>query len=174
MTKQADPRSMTRRELLASGTAFGAALVVGPGFVAHTGEAWAAEVAVLKPESFATLVQMARDIYPHDRLGDKFYAVVAKSHDTADAAPGIEEGIAALDAAAVAAGNPSYLATGWEIDRVALLRAIEGTPFFQSVRGGMMVSLYNNPDVWPEFGYEGESFSQGGYLERGFDDIDWL
>ena len=31
-----------------------------------------------------------------------------------------------------------------------------------------------NEDVWPIFGYQGESFSQGGYIERGFDDIDWL
>ncbi len=174
MTKQADPRSMTRRELLASGTAFGAALVVGPGFVAHTGEAWAAEVTALKPESFATLVQMARDIYPHDKLGDRYYAAAVKGHDTDDAAPMIEEGIAALNASAVAAGNPSYLETGWEIDRVALLRAIETTPFFQTVRGGLVVGLYNQQDVWPAFGYEGESYSKGGYLEHGFDDIDWL
>ena len=95
----------------------------------------------------ATLVQMARDIYPHDRLGDKFYAVVAKGHDTADAAPGIEEGIASLNALAVGAGAPSYAETSWEADRVALLRQIESTPFFQGVRGGMMVSLYNNPEV---------------------------
>ena len=54
------------------------------------------------------------------------------------------------------------------------MRQIESTPFFQGVRGGMMVSLYNNPDVWPLFGYEGESYSKGGYLEHGFNDIDWL
>ena len=27
-------------------------------------------IAYLKPETFATLVQMARDIYPHDKVGD--------------------------------------------------------------------------------------------------------
>ena len=29
-------------------------------------------------------------------------------------------------------------------------------------------------EVWPIFGYEGESYSKGGYIERGFNDIEWL
>jgi hypothetical protein len=174
MKQHPNPRQMTRRQLLSSGTAIGAALVAGPGFILHSAEAWASEVAHLKPESFATLVQMARDIYPHDGLADKYYAITMKAHDTADGAAAIEEGIATLNALAVSNGNPSYVDTGWESDRVALLKQIENTPFFGSVRGSMVVGLYNQPEVWPHFGYEGESFSQGGYIDRGFNDIDWL
>ena len=37
-----------------------------------------------------------------------------------------------------------------------------------------MVSLYNDSEVWDLLGWEGESFSKGGYLTRGFDDLDWL
>ena len=33
----------------------------------------------LKPETMATLIQMARDIYPHDQVPDKFYAIAVKS-----------------------------------------------------------------------------------------------
>ncbi|RVD73511.1 gluconate 2-dehydrogenase subunit 3 family protein, partial [Mesorhizobium sp. M4A.F.Ca.ET.029.04.2.1] len=62
----------------------------------------------------------------------------------------------------------------WEEQRVALLKDIESSPFFQTVRSGLVVSLYNQKDVWPIFGYEGESFSKGGYIERGFNDIEWL
>jgi hypothetical protein len=51
---------------------------------------------------------------------------------------------------------------------------MEGEPFFQSVRSGLVVSLYNQKEVWPIFGYEGESASRGGYIHRGFDDIAWL
>ena len=58
--------------------------------------------------------------------------------------------------------------------RVAILRDIETTPFFQAVRGDLVVSLYNQKEIWPIFGYEGESYSKGGYIERGFDDITWL
>lgn len=174
MSTQSELHRMTRRDLLARGSLFGASLVIGQGFIAHTSEAWAAEVAHLKPQTFATLVQMARDIYPHDRLSDRYYAAAVKAHDTEDGAAAIETGIATLDALAVGAGHPSYAQMGWEADRVALLRQIEATPFFQSVRGGLVVSLYNNPEVWPHFGYEGESYSEGGYIDRGFNDIDWL
>jgi hypothetical protein len=165
---------LTRREVLASGTLFGTALLIGPGFIAHPGEVWAAEVAVLRPATMATLVQMARDIYPHDRLADRYYAAAVKAHDTAEQQEMIESGVAALDALAVRRSRPSYAETGWEADRVAMLREIETTPFFQAVRGGLITSLYNNPEVWPHFGYQGESYSQGGYIDRGFDDIDWL
>ncbi|MFK7943095.1 MAG: Twin-arginine translocation pathway signal [Paracoccaceae bacterium] len=174
MTQQSSPRQMTRRQLLSSGTAFGAALVVGPGYLMHIGEAWASEVAHLKPETFATLVQMARDVYPHDRLADKYYAITMKAHDTADSAAMIEEGVAALDKMAADAGHPSYVLTGWEADRTAMLKAIESTPFFGAVRGSMVVGLYNQKEVWGHFGYEGESYSKGGYIDRGFNDIDWL
>ena len=48
MTHTQSPRQLTRRQLLSSGTALGAALIVGPGFVMQSSEAWAAEVAALK------------------------------------------------------------------------------------------------------------------------------
>ena len=174
MREQASARGMTRRELLASGTSFGAALVVGSGFVLHPGESWAMDLKALKPETMATLVVMARDIYPHDRLGDKYYAQAMKAHDNEDQAEMIETGVAGLDTLAQGTGASGYAAMGWEDHRVALLREVESSAFFQAVRGGMMTGLYNNPEVWPLFGYEGESYSQGGYIDRGFNDIDWL
>lgn len=179
MTTPPNPRGMTRRELLKRGTALGTAFVAGTGFLAHATDAWAVELKALSPATMATLIQMARDIYPHDRIADQFYAVAVKGHD--DTAAGdaahkslIEDGIADLDARAQAAGGNPYLGTGWEIDRVALLRQIEAGGFFQAVRGGLVVGLYNQKEVWPVFGYEGESFSKGGYINRGFDDIAWL
>ncbi|TIU21953.1 MAG: gluconate 2-dehydrogenase subunit 3 family protein, partial [Mesorhizobium sp.] len=71
-------------------------------------------------------------------------------------------------------GKGGYTSLGWEEQRVAVLREIEDTPFFQAVRGGLVVGLYNQKEVWPNFGYEGESYSKGGYMARGFDDIEWL
>jgi len=179
MTTTANPRGMTRRELLKRGTAVSAAFVAGTGFLAHATDAWAVELKALSPQTMATLIQMARDVYPHDRIAEKFYAIAVKGHDDKAAEDAthkalIEDGIADLDARAQAAGAPSYLGTGWEIDRVALLRQIESDGFFQAVRGGLVVSLYNQKEVWPIFGYEGESFSKGGYIDHGFDDIAWL
>lgn len=174
MTATSQQRGMTRRELLKRSVAMGATFVVGPTFVAGTDGAWAMETAVLKPESMATLIQMARDVFPHDHVGDEFYAAAVKGYDTAEAAEGIEAGIAKLDAAAAAAGHDNYLAMGWERDRVDILRSMESDPFFQQIRGGLVTGLYNQPAVWPLFGYEGESFTKGGYINRGFNDINWV
>ena len=60
------------------------------------------EVKNLKPETMRTLIKMARDIYPHDRLADRFYAVAMKGYDEkagSDAAtrPMLETGVSTLD-----------------------------------------------------------------------------
>ena len=117
---------------------------------------------------------MARDIYPHDQIGDEYYVIAVKGYDSDGAKDMIAEGVAALDTSAQAAGFADYLSVGWESDRVKLLTAMEETGFFQTIRGGLVTGLYNQKAVWPIFGYEGESFSQGGYIDRGFDDINWL
>jgi hypothetical protein len=150
--------------------------VTAAGALLNSSEAWALEVKSLKPDTMKTLLQLARDIYPHDRIADRFYAIAIKGHDERAAADEahkalIEDGIADLDATA---GPGGYIGIGWESDRVALLRKISETPFFQAIRSDLVVSLYNQQDVWPIFQYEGESYSQGGYIDRGFDDIDWL
>jgi hypothetical protein len=174
MVDKASPKGLTRRQLLSRATAVGATFVVGAGFMASPDAAWAVEAVALKPETLATLVQMARDIYPHDKIADEFYVIAVKGYDTPEAAPGIEAGIAALNAAAVGKGFASYIATGWESDRVDILRGMEKSAFFQQVRGGLVTGLYNQKAVWPIFGYEGESYSKGGYINRGFNDINWL
>lgn len=167
---------LSRRELLKRGTAAGALLIVSGSAVLSTTEAWGIEPGSLKPETMATLIQVARDIYPHDQVPDKYYAIAVKSHDEAAGTDPkhkemIEAGIADLDQRA---GEGGYAGLGWEEERVKLLQAIEETPFFQAVRGGLVVALYNQKEVWPIFGYEGESYSKGGYIARGFDDIEWL
>jgi hypothetical protein len=174
MTKH-DLRGLTRRQLLSrSLSAAGALAITGTGFIAAPNAAWALEVTVITPEQMATLLQMARDIYPHDQVPDRFYAAAVKGYDAEDHKAMVEEGVAALDAAAQAAGFATYAAAGWEEDRVKLLQAMETTPFFQTIRAGLVTGLYNQKEVWPIFGYQGESYSQGGYIERGFNDIDWL
>lgn len=162
--------SLTRRDLLRSLSAFGASFVVGGSFLASSDASWALEVKHIRPDTMATLVQMARDIYPHDRVSTEFYVGAVKGYDTPDSASMIEEGIAELNR--VAGG--SYVDIGWEIDRVAVLEQIEASDFFQMVRGNLVTGLYNQKGVWGIFGYEGDSYNQGGYIDRGFDDINWL
>lgn len=177
--KKLDTYRLTRRQLLAKGCGLGGSFLVGSGFVAASTATWAMEVTSLSPEVMATLVQMARDIYPHDRFGDELYAIAVKGHDDtasndAEFKSMIESGIASLDAQAQASGSANYVSVGWESERVELLKSIEDSEFFQTIRGGLVVGLYNQKAVWGLLGYEGSSFEKGGYLERGFDDVDWL
>ena len=142
---------VSRRAFVAGGGA--AAILISGGALTCPGEAWGMQPKTLAPATMRTLIQMARDIYPHDRVADRYYAIALQGSD----------GAAAKDAD-----------VGWEAERVALLEQIQSGAFFQKVRGGLVTGLYNQKEVWPVFGYEGESYSEGGYVNRGFDDIDWL
>jgi hypothetical protein len=127
----------------------------------------------------ATLVRMARDIYPHDRIPDIFYVNAVKPFDakaskSADMLTLLEEGVVHLDDRARQQFKTVYLELVEEVDRVSLLHGIEHTPFFNRVRSDLVVSFYNQHDLWRRFGYEGSSSEYGGYLHRGFDDVNWL
>jgi hypothetical protein len=132
--------------------------------------AWAVELHSLSPDQSSTLLAMIHTIAPHDGLDDAAYALVAASLD-ADAASSAEsrrvltEGLAGLGV---------EFAHDPEPVRVRRLQAVEPSPFFQSVRIKTLLVLYNNPIAWTHFGYEGEAFSKGGYLLRGFNDLKWL
>jgi hypothetical protein len=172
---------VTRRNFLKSGAAAaGVTALAGGGTVTiDPNGAWAMTTQHLKPETMVTLVKMARDLYPHDHLGDAYYARAVEPHDAKAGADAtlkqlIEQGVAELNSLSQAKYATPYAAVNEEDDRVAVLRSIETSPFFQKIRGDMVVALYNQPTVWAKFGYEGSSAEHGGYLERGFNDIDWL
>jgi hypothetical protein len=171
---------VTRRNFLKSGAAAASVTALAGGTVTiDPNGAWAMTTQHLKPETMVTLVKMARDLYPHDQLGDAYYAKAVESYDGKAGADTtlkqlIEQGVADLNSLSQAKNAMPYAAVNEEADRVAILRSIETTPFFQKVRGDMVVALYNQPAVWVKFGYEGSSAEHGGYLHRGFDDIDWL
>ncbi len=57
---------------------------------------------------------------------------------------------------------------------LAALRRVSDLDFFGFIRRTTVLNLYDDPEVWAALGYEGESFSKGGYLNHGFDDLDWL
>lgn len=59
-------------------------------------------------------------------------------------------------------------------EALALLEQVQGTPFFALVRSTTVAFMYSDREVWQLLGYEGESFDKGGYLHRGFDDLNWL
>jgi hypothetical protein len=139
----------------------------------------AAETSGLSADESRTLLKFTRDLFPHDRLDDSFYAkAIAPLQDEAakDAATRklLSDGIAQLNAATMASAGKPYADVADESVRVAAIKKIEGGAFFTKVYSSTMTPLYNQPELWPKFGYEGPSSAQGGYLHRGFSDIDWL
>lgn len=138
-----------------------------------------AEALTTAAAASATLVRMARDLFPHDRLGDDQYRVAVATIDdqlAADASKNqlLRSGTALLDDASRRKYGRPYLAIEHEQDRAIVLKTIESSDFFQTLRSGLVTSLYNQQSLWSRFGYEGSSAEKGGYIRRGFDDIDWL
>ena len=167
-------KGISRRELLKRCMVVGAGLAVGTGFVAGSTAAWAMETKHVSPKQMATLIRMARDVYPHNHIPDEFYARAMKGYDSEDSKASVSEGVMTLDKLAQEKGYADYLSASWEDDRVEMLKSIEDSSFFQTVRGNLITGLYNQKEVWPLFGYEGESYSKGGYINRGYNDINWV
>ena len=178
--REVDRRSKYDRRVFLKGAATTVpAVAIATSTGLGVSDAWAEDATTLTPATLKTLMKMARDIYPHDFLGDSYYITAVKPWDDKAAKDPavkslINDGVARLDQEANDRHKMPYVQVPWENDRVALLQRIEQTAFFQKIRGDLVVSLYNQKELWPKFGYEGSSAEHGGYIKRGFADIDWL
>lgn len=128
----------------------------------------------LQPELVAKLVSIYRVMFPHPNVPDEFYQHVVQKLDEKAVQDQnlllpLSEGIEALNTQTGAA----WIGLSEEARLEALMQA-EQTPFFQTLRADFVMYFYSNPAIWPLFGYEGPSNEQGGYLHRGFNDIDWI
>ncbi len=172
---------VSRRGFLQGGgiTAVGVTVIPASTLVLGMKNAYAQSFPTLGSSTGATLVRMARDIFPHDKLADRFYVQAVTPHDAAAAKDPalkqlIADGVATLNAHAHKRYGKPYTEVPSEPERVVLLREIEPSPFFQKIKGDLVTGLYDNKEVWPQLGYEGSSWEQGAYLNRGFNDIDWI
>jgi hypothetical protein len=164
--------TLSRREALKTTTGLLTGLVVAgsPLSLFALGPAWAVDLTALTTSEGATLMALACTIAPHDKLDDAAYALVVQAID-ADAAKEdknramLKEGIAKLGAGFAASS---------ERDRVEALKRMESSQFFQAMRLKTVQVLYSSPLAYAYFGYEGEAFSKGGYLHRGFNNLRWL
>ena len=119
----------------------------------------------LSEHALETTLRVARVMFPHDMLPDIAYAKVVKALEPE--AETVEQGVAAID-------EDGRFIDLDEAAQEAAIAGAEGSDYFELVRSTAVVELYDNPLVWEAFGYEGPSVHLGGYLNRGFDDLDWL
>ena len=113
------------------------------------------------------LAQLIAELFPGLLPGTPFYSDVAAAVlQRATAAPGqlgaVRSGLAKLSAAAEHAD--------WQ----SVLPRFESEPFFAFVYSASVELVYRDPRVWDAVGYGGNALARGGYLNNGFDDIDWL
>jgi hypothetical protein len=132
--------------------------------------AWAVDLTTFTSSEAATLMAVARTIAPHDKLDDAAYALVVQALDTDATKDGnirktLREGLGRLG---------TEFVTATEADRVVALKKAEPSEFFRAVRLKTLQVLYATPMAYVYFGYEGEAFSKGGYVLRGFNNLRWL
>jgi hypothetical protein len=164
---------MTRRFLLKSAMLITAGLAL-PALPAG------AIAAPLSEIQKTTLLRVARDVYPHEGfLDDTPYravidAILTESEGNPQVAELLAKGLADLEQHSQAIYKTTYVAIAKPEEREGVLRTIELTDFFQKIKGGLLMGLYNNKALWPKFGYDGSSWETGGFINKGFDKIDWL
>lgn len=121
-----------------------------------------------------SLQQLASHLFPHDDLPGAQYEKIAKSlvsRASTDArlAEILHAGVVQLDEGSL---------TPWlmrnEARQLAAVKRLVGNEFFRLVRTTSIEHLYRNEEVWRLLGYQGSSVEFGGYVDRGFDNIDWL
>lgn len=121
-----------------------------------------------------SLVRLLRVAYPHQDFPDGPYertadAVLARVSASIPEKVGLMSGLDSLDAT----GRGVFTELSDE-DALQVLRDAEDAPFFKVIRAVAVVALYDDHEVWELLGYEGASYDKGGYLNRGFNDLDWL
>lgn len=120
------------------------------------------------------LIRVVRVAFPHSRLPDAPYErtadIILKEAEASNwFRVALTQGLNSLDG--LAGGDFCSL----DDDRAfKVLKRIEGTDFFGFIRRTTVLNLYDDPAVWAALGYEGSSYDKGGYLDRGFNDLDWL
>ena len=119
--------------------------------------------------TLATLASIAERLFPHPVT----QAVYTDTAAMIMARIATNPKLAAIVSSGLAKLGPDF-AQRSEAAQIAALAALEGGGFFEAVRNLAMFGVYNHAAIWALLGYEGSSMEHGGYIERGFDAIDWL
>jgi len=150
-------------------------LTVGLAFTSLGGRAGANGAAALPSNGGGkTLADIVYQLFPHERLNKDVYEQVTEQ---------LREKIAQSEDLTMMLDNAMEVLTGdshenWsalpESGKVEALEKIQHTPFFQFVLNETLGGVYRHSLTWELLGYEGSSLEFGGYIDRGFNDIDWL
>jgi hypothetical protein len=138
------------------------------------GPGWINQLRSFDPVEAEALVAVVQTLCPHDAVPLAPYRRVICQFDRI-----ASETPAAHEAFKVVLG---LLKEQWRLPfsdlaetyRVQSLKRIETTPQFFFVQRLAIRYFYDDVEIWTAFGYQGASVHLGGYVKRGFDDLDWL
>jgi len=138
------------------------------------GPDWAQAFTTISRQDAETLRAAVATLYPHDALDPLIYRRVIAQFDRVAAQSREAAEMFASFCARLSDGAVLPFAELAESYRVQALTNLETTPAFFFVQRLAVRYLYDDVEVWAAFGYEGASVQLGGYIKRGFDDLDWL
>ncbi|MGV8846587.1 hypothetical protein [Tessaracoccus sp.] len=122
----------------------------------------------LDDRQMASLILLLKGLYPHAQFPDGPYERCAEAvRDGAQT--DLPAGLARLDA--LAGGS---LMDADEASLRQLVDDLGQDDFVVAVHSVAVNVLYDDHEVWTILGYEGSSYEKGGYINRGFNDLDWL
>ena len=158
------------------------AVIVGSGAMAsglnltliRNASAWANSTDDGPASNENMLARMVRLYYPHENVADQVYLQTADNILTAAASDSqlqqvLDDAYAALDGA----GDQPFV----ELDaqsQLAAMTKVQDEAFFTAIKFQVLARFYAHAEVWKAINYPGSSVEYGGYVERGFNDIDWL
>ena len=166
--------AITRRSTLELGAMFAITAAAVGRYHARASSGHLASGRVLGEREFTALRRMCRILFPHPALSDAPYdaaveALAARAKTESAFSALLRVGVQALDGK----HRTRWLSQS-DRDAVAILDELQKTKFFAAVHDTARARIYAHPETWKLIGYEGSSIEKGGYLHRGFDDINWL
>lgn len=145
-----------------------------PPLAVSDGSDWAAGLQVINPDQAEILVAAVQTLYPHDTLPLSVYRRVVLRFDGVAAGAGKVAGMFTGFCEKLHGAWPVAFPDLAETYRVQVLKSMEGATEFTFVQRLAVRFLYDDVEVWAAFGYQGASVHLGGYVTRGFNDLDWL
>lgn len=128
----------------------------------------------LTDEARRTLIRIIRVAFPHPQIPDEPYErmaqkIITEADESTWFRVALTQGLITIDSM-----TEEHFLELPDDRALAVLKRITDLEFFGFIRRTTVLNFYDDPQVWELLGYEGESFSKGGYINRGFNDLDWL
>lgn len=160
---------MTRRKILAAIARIAAATTLTSCGMSSDEEPAAVGAVDVQASDLEMLASVAYELFPYQSLSPEHYVKVANAilalNDSI-----VTDGLMQLRALS---NEQSWLALP-DAERISILAEMQESNFFGLMRANTITIIYSEPAFFELVGYGGSAIEYGGYLNRGFDDIDWL